>query len=94
MAKREIVNHLGNSDTYDLARGLALEGHSSSPLSALAEQSGGRDHETSDQVITEPRGSTRVRSAPEWYDNPILEVVLLHDEPTNYEEAMMSVGGK
>ena len=26
-----------------------------------------------------------------WYDNPILEVMLLdHGEPTNYEEAMMS----
>ena len=28
---------------------------------------------------------------PEWYGNPVLEVMLLdHDEPTNYEEAMMS----
>ena len=49
------------------------------------------DHVTSDQVTTEPRRSTRVRSAPEWYGNPILEVMVLdHDEPTNYEEAMMS----
>ena len=33
-----------------------------------------------------------MRSAPEWYGNPILEVMLLdHDEPTNYEEAMMSL---
>ena len=31
-----------NPDTYDLARGLALEGNSSSPSPALAEQSGGR----------------------------------------------------
>ena len=32
-----------------------------------------------------------MRSAPEWYSNPFLEVMLLdHDEPTNYEEAMMS----
>ena len=32
-----------------------------------------------------------MRSALEWYDNPVLEVMLLdHDEPTNYEEAMMS----
>ena len=39
------------------------------------------DHETSDQVTTEPRRSTRVRSAPEWYGNPILEVMLLdHDK--------------
>ena len=46
---------------------------------------------TSNQVTIEPRRSTRVRSAPEWYSNPILEVMLLdHGEPTNYEEAMMS----
>ena len=32
-----------------------------------------------------------MRSAPEWYGNPILEVMLLdHDELANYEEAMMS----
>ena len=49
------------------------------------------DQGTSDQVTTEPRRSTRVRSAPEWYGNPVLEVMLLdHDKPTNYEEAMMS----
>ena len=49
------------------------------------------DHETSDQVTTKLRRSTRRRSAPEWYDNPVLEVMLLDQgEPTNYEEAMMS----
>ena len=49
------------------------------------------DHEASDQVTTEPRRSSRIRSAPKWYGNPVLEVMLLdHDEPTNYEEAMMS----
>ena len=49
------------------------------------------DHVTSDQVTTKPRRSTRVRSAPEWYGNPVLEVMLLdHDEPMNYEEVMMS----
>src|SRR4051812_12638457 len=32
-----------------------------------------------------------MRSAPEWYGNPVLDVMLLdHDEPTNYEEAMVS----
>jgi hypothetical protein len=57
----------------------------------ISEEANDDDHETSDQVTTEPRRSTRVRSAPEWYGNPILEVMLLdHDEPTNYEEAMMS----
>ena len=57
----------------------------------VSEEANDDDHETSDQVTTEPRRSTRVQSAPEWYGNPVLEVMLLdHDEPTNYEEAMMS----
>lgn len=48
------------------------------------------DHETSDQVTTGLRGSTRTRSALEWYGNPVLEIMLLDNgEPTNYEEAMM-----
>ena len=55
------------------------------------EEANDNDHETSDQVTTEARRSTRVRSAPEWYGNPVLEVMLFdHHEPTNYEEAMMS----
>ena len=49
------------------------------------------DHETSNQVIIEPRRSTRAEFTLEWYGNPILEVMLLdHDKPTNCEEAMMS----
>ena len=49
-------------------------------------------HETSNQVTTEPRRSIRAWSAPEWYGNPVLEVMLLdHYKPTNYEEAMMSL---
>ena len=49
------------------------------------------DHETSDQVTTRLCRSNRACSAPEWYGNPVLEVMLLdHGEPTNYEEAMMS----
>ena len=49
------------------------------------------DHETSYQVTTELCRSTKTRSALEWYGNPVLEVMLLdHNEPTNYEEAMMS----
>ena len=55
------------------------------------EEANDNDHETSDQVTTEHHRSTRARSAPEWYGNPVLEVMLLdHDEPTNYEEVMMS----
>ena len=57
----------------------------------ISEEANDDDHETSDQVTTKPRRSTRVISAPVWYGNPVLEVMLLdHDEPTNYEEAMMS----
>ena len=57
----------------------------------ISEEANDDDHETSDQVTTEPRRSARARSAPEWYGNHVLEVMLLdHDEPTNYEEAMMS----
>ena len=60
-------------------------------LTPISEEVNDDDHETSDQVTTEPRRSARVRSAPKWYGNPVLEVMLLdHDEPTNYEEAMMS----
>src|SRR5215204_2163487 len=57
----------------------------------ISEEVNDDDHETSDQVTTEPHRSTRVRSTPEWYGNPVLKVMLLdHDEPTNYEEAMMT----
>ena len=57
----------------------------------ISEEVNDDDHETSDQVATKPRRSSRVRSAPEWYGNPVLEVMLLdHDELANYEEAMMS----
>ena len=57
----------------------------------ISEEANDDDHETSDQVTTKPRRSSKVQSAPEWYGNPVLEVMLLdHDEPTNYEEAMMS----
>ena len=41
----------------------------------ISEEDNDIDHETSDQVSTEPRRSTRIKSAPEWYDNPILEVM-------------------
>ena len=50
------------------------------------EEANDDDHETSDQVTTGPRRSNIARSAPEWYGNPVLEVMLLdHDESTNYE---------
>ena len=42
----------------------------------IGEEVNDDDHETSDQVVTEPRRSTRTRSAPEWYGNLVLEVML------------------
>ena len=57
----------------------------------ISEEAKDDDHETSDQVTTEFRRSTRARSELEWYGNPILEVMLVDQgKPTNYEEAMMS----
>ena len=57
----------------------------------VSEEVNDDDHKTSDQVATEPHRSSRVRSTPEWYGNPILEAMLLdHDEPMNFEEAMMN----
>ena len=48
------------------------------------------DHETSDQVTTEPRRTTRTRTALEWYGDPVLKVMLLdNNEPTSYGEAMV-----
>ena len=43
----------------------------------ISEEANDDDHVTSDQVTTEPRRLTRVRSTPEWYGNPVLEVMLL-----------------
>ena len=42
----------------------------------ISEEANDDDHETSNQVTTEPRRSSRVCAAPEWYGNPILEVML------------------
>ena len=48
------------------------------------------DHETSDQVTTKPRRTTRTPTASEWYGNPVLKVMLLdNNEPTSYGEAMV-----
>ena len=37
----------------------------------ISEEANDDDHEASDQVTTEPRRSSRVKSAPEWYGNPV-----------------------
>ena len=57
----------------------------------ISEEANDDDHETSDQVTTKPHRSSIVWSTPEWYGNLVLDIMLLdHDEPMNYEEAMMS----
>ena len=43
----------------------------------ISEEANDDDHVTSDQVTTEPCRSTRVRSAPEWYGNPVLKVMTM-----------------
>ena len=48
------------------------------------------DHETSDQVTTKPRRTTRMRATSEWYVDPVLKVTLLdNNEPMSYGEAMV-----
>jgi hypothetical protein len=57
---------------------------------SVEEEANDIDHEDSDQVTIEPRRSTRIRTTPEWYGNPVLKVMLLdNDEPTSYGEAMV-----
>jgi len=60
------------------------------PPSSPREEANDDDHETSDVATTKTRRSTRVRTTPEWYGNPVMNVLLLdNDEPMNYEEAMI-----
>ena len=76
----------------------SLELESSSPGKNVSvmptrtrEEANDDDHETSDQVNTEFCRSTRAQSAPYWYGNPVLEVMLVDQgKPTNYQETMMS----
>ena len=44
---------------------------------SVEEEANDDDHEALDQVTVEPRRSPRVRTASEWYGNPVLEVMLL-----------------
>ena len=56
----------------------------------VEEDTNDSDHEASDQVAIEPRRSTRICTTPEWYGDPVLDVMLLdNNEPTNYGEAMV-----
>ena len=47
------------------------------------------DHGNQVMAPTQPRRSTRERTAPEWYGHLVMAVMLdEQDEPTNYKEAM------
>ncbi|KAK1602410.1 hypothetical protein QYE76_016739, partial [Lolium multiflorum] len=59
---------------------------------APTEEANDNDHETSNEIATEPRRSTRDRATPDWYD-PCLNVMIVDnndEDPATYEEAMMS----
>ncbi|KAK1608614.1 hypothetical protein QYE76_032287 [Lolium multiflorum] len=62
------------------------------PPAPVTEEANDNDHETSSEVATEPRRSTRERTTPDWYD-PCLNLMIVDnndEDPATYEEAMMS----
>ncbi|KAK1697220.1 hypothetical protein QYE76_013917 [Lolium multiflorum] len=62
------------------------------PPTPATEEANDNDHETSNEIATEPRRSTRERAIPDWYD-PCLNVMIVDnndEDPATYEEAMMS----
>ncbi|KAK1678300.1 hypothetical protein QYE76_039148 [Lolium multiflorum] len=62
------------------------------PPTPSTEEANDDDHETSNEIATEPRRSTRERATPDWYD-PCLNVMIVDnndEDPATYEEAMMS----
>ncbi|KAK1613161.1 hypothetical protein QYE76_036834 [Lolium multiflorum] len=66
------------------------------PPAPIREEANDDDHETSNEVATEPRRSTRARTTPDWYD-PYLNVMIVDnndEDPATYEEAMMSPDSK
>jgi hypothetical protein len=48
------------------------------------------DHETPKEDTTEPHRSTRIRTAPEWYGDLVVNAIIENDDPATYDEAMMS----
>src|SRR3954467_11414609 len=53
----------------------------------IREEANDVDHETSVEVTTKPRRSTRTRTTPDWHD-PVMSVMLVDntDEPATYDE--------
>ena len=79
-----------DESTIEVESGASLETVPVAP-SPPEREANDNDHETSDEATTDLRRSTRTRHAPAWHADHVLNVLLLdNDEPTNYEEAMMS----
>ena len=55
-----------------------------------------KDHSTSSEVTTaELRRSARIRNNPDWFGNPVLNVMVVdNDDPATYKEAMASPDSK
>ena len=61
------------------------------PNPPVEEGTNDQDHETPEEETTVPRRSTRERTAPELYGNPVLNFMVDgSDDPATYDEAMMS----
>jgi hypothetical protein len=52
------------------------------------------DHETPKEDAIEPRRSTRTRATSKWYGDLIINAIVENDDPTTYDEAMMSPDSK
>src|SRR3954470_24510879 len=60
------------------------------PTSSVEEGTNDQDHETPEEETTVLRRSTRERTAPELYGNPVLNFMVDgSDDPATYDEAMM-----
>jgi len=80
----EVIEPLLQPESSTVQKDVSVE-----PTS-VEEEDNDDDHEPSNQVAIKPRRSTRTRTAPEWYGNPVLEIMLLdNNEPASYGEAMM-----
>ena len=87
----QMKNHelFWNPDTYDLARGLALEGHSSSPSSALVRKFGGRVLPFLDPPPPQ-LGRPSFSSLPPLGERPLFPPPRLHGWSLPYNRRMMS----
>ncbi|KAK1663046.1 hypothetical protein QYE76_051205, partial [Lolium multiflorum] len=89
LLKDEVTMRVGNGSKVYV---IAVVEDVPVPPAPATEQANDNDHETSNEITTEPRRSTRERATPDWYD-PCLNVMIVDnndEDPATYEEAMMS----